>query len=112
MEEKRYDIRYGYVREFGELYWISDHKLNPVPVKELTLLINKELKIMFKHGSKELVEKRYNELIKKYNDANLIDEAKNIMLLSLPNDVNLEEINKCIDNSSYIEKIINSLSNV
>ncbi len=101
------DIRYGYIRQYGEIYWVGDYTINPVPVKGLTFLIDREEKMLLKHGSKELVEKRYNELLKAYaNTENWVE----FMLLTLPDDVDLTEINKCIENSTYIDHFLKMLN--
>lgn len=114
LNTRREDIRYGYFREFGEIWWVADHVVNSVPVKELSLVIDVESDTeatLIKHGSKDAIQKYYTETVNKFKSAGYDEFADKLMMITLDNNFNLEEINKSIEITGYIINIVKAFKN-
>lgn len=102
------DAKY-WVDNYGDLrWWDSDI---PVEDKLGMLFTDDEDSILFSHGNYNRVEKKwqeYNDKVMKYNDG-VLPAAKIIgvpVRLIKENNAILEDINRCISNSSYITSFI------
>jgi len=90
----------------------SDGEKIAEPIEKLSFLIdaNEETSTLLKHGDHDKVEIKLKSYDKAYRDAGLTDMANDLMLIDVSN-VDLEEVNKCIAITGYINNFIRAIKN-
>ena len=60
--------------------------------------------VLLKHGTKNTIQKKYNSAVEVYKLADGLDH-RDLIMIEITN-LSLENINKCINNTGYIKKIL------
>ncbi len=60
------------------------------------------------HGSKENIEKRYNDFVGKMRNTGNDDMAADVMMIDVSK-LDIEEINKCISITGYVSKFVKAI---
>ena len=98
---------FQYIKEDGQFIWREGEE-RLCTHDTLFFFIDTEPPILLSHGSKEAIGKKYDDYVEKMKVAGYDDMAREVMMIDVSK-LDIEEINKCINNSGYINKFIKAI---
>jgi len=67
---------------------------------------------LLKFGRHDLVEKYYHKLILLYNKEGFEEDFAELRYIEIPDDFDVEELNKCLTHTGYVAKVYEKVSGI